>query len=128
MAYTAEKHISFEEGWTKISAAITKLETLLDEDFDKVAGGSLFDNKEYMDCYASVYNMCTQRPPHNHTDQLYDRHGSSIEDYLSRSVMPSLEKLDCEHLLKAINRRWKNHQIMNKWMYNFFNYLDRYHV
>ena len=72
--------------------------------------------------------MCTQRSPYNWSAQLYQRHGETISKYLETSVFPSLVERRNEDLLKELVRRWSNHKIMNKWMRQFFQYLDRYHV
>ena len=33
-----------------------------------------------------------------------------------------------EYFLKELSHAWKNQAIMNKWMNNFFTYLDRFYV
>lgn len=91
------------------------------------------------------YNMCTQRSPHNWSEQLYVRHkevsvlypidditssvycngGQAITDYLESTVLVALEPRRDEALLKELARRWANHGIMNLWMKNFFQYLVR---
>lgn len=75
--------------------------------------------------------MCTQRAPYNWSQQLYQRHGETIEQYLNNNVLPAL----CDKkgqggtiLLMELKHRWQNHQIMNKWLKKFFTYLDRYYV
>jgi cullin 1 len=75
--------------------------------------------------------MCTQRSPYNWSRELYQRHGETIERYLTVHVLPAL--LDKKNggstiLLTELQHRWSNHQIMNKWLKRFFTYLDRYYV
>lgn len=103
----------------------------------------------YMYVFCSMcYNMCTQRSPHNWSEQLYGRHREvtpprphmpsyatlpslqpyihwhqAISNYLTNTVLVSLEPRRDEALLKELSRRWENHRIMNKWMKNFFRYL-----
>ena len=75
--------------------------------------------------------MCTQRSPYNHSRELYNRHGETIENYLTRTVLPALRAKTSQGgtiLLKELQFRWSNHQIMNKWMTKFFYYLDRFFV
>jgi|AntRauTorckE5430_2_1112549.scaffolds.fasta_scaffold03384_2 cullin 1 len=75
--------------------------------------------------------MCTQRSPYNHSRDLYARHGETIEHYLTRTVLPALRAKASQGgtiLLNELQLRWSNHQIMNKWMTKFFNYLDRFYV
>lgn len=75
--------------------------------------------------------MCTQRSPYNHSRELYNRHGETIENYLTRTVLPALRAKISQGgsiLLRELEFRWSNHQIMNKWMTKFFYYLDRFFV
>ena len=75
--------------------------------------------------------MCTQRSPYNWSRELYQRHGDTIEQYLTTHVLPALrDKMgkNSNILLKELHHRWTNHQIMNKWLKKFFTYLDRYYV
>ena len=88
----------------------------------------LFDPKEYVQTYTTCYNMCTQRSPYNWSEQLYQRHGETICDYLSKTVLPALKQKSGNALLTELTVRWSNHKIMNKWMRLFFMYLDRYYV
>ena len=74
------------------------------------------------------YNMCTQRSPYNWSEQLYQRHGETIATYLTNHVLPVLANRHDEFLLKELVSRGENHKIMNKWLKNFFMYLDRYYV
>ena len=75
--------------------------------------------------------MCTQRSPYNWSRELYQRHGETIENYLTRTVLPALRDKTGQGgtiLLTELRHRWQNHQIMNKWLKKFFTYLDRYYV
>ncbi|CAM9332816.1 unnamed protein product, partial [Choristocarpus tenellus] len=85
----------------------------------------LFTPKDFMMTYTTCYNMCTQRSPYNWSEQLYDRHGKTIQEYLSGTVVKALRDQHGEFLLKELVRRWSNHKIMNRWMQKFFQYLDR---
>jgi len=75
--------------------------------------------------------MCTQRSPYNWSRDLYNRHGETIERYLTSKVLPALREKTGQggnFLLAELQLRWSNHQIMNKWLKKFFTYLDRYFV
>ena len=75
--------------------------------------------------------MCTQRSPYNWSRDLYQRHGETIETYLTKTVLPALRGKTGQGgtiLLTELKHRWSNHQIMNKWLKKFFTYLDRYYV
>merc|ERR1719362_1940009 len=54
------------------------------------------------------------------------------KNFTKNTVLPNL-KLTCEKggaslLLKDLDEKWSNHQIMNKWLQNFFEYIDRMYV
>lgn len=81
--------------------------------------------------YRTCYDMCTQRSPYNWSRELYQRHGETIERYLTTNVLPALRDKTGQGgtiLLRELQHRWNNHQIMNKWLKKFFTYLDRYYV
>ncbi|KAH8064472.1 hypothetical protein JL722_1346 [Aureococcus anophagefferens] len=122
------KIIALEEGWNnEIKAkAIDVLEEMLNNGFDQKSQ-RLFAPKEYVQTYTTCYNMCTQRSPYNWSEQLYQRHGETICDYLTKTVLP-LRHQHNDFLLTELTKRWANHKIMNKWMRLFFMYLDRYYV
>ena len=123
------KIIALEEGWNnEIKAkAIDVLEEMLNNGFDQKSQ-RLFAPKEYVQTYTTCYNMCTQRSPYNWSEQLYQRHGETICDYLTKTVLPALRHQHNDFLLTELTKRWANHKIMNKWMRLFFMYLDRYYV
>jgi cullin 1 len=80
---------------------------------------------------STCYDMCTQRSPYNWSRELYQRHGDTIENYLTTTVLPALRDKTGQGgtiLLAELRHRWSNHQIMNKWLKKFFTYLDRYYV
>ena len=72
--------------------------------------------------------MCTQRTPYNWSVDLYKRHGEAVSAYLTSQVLSSLKSKSDSFLLIELKQRWGNHLIMNKWMRQFFMYLDRYYV
>ena len=75
--------------------------------------------------------MCTQRSPFNWSHDLYQRHGETMERYLTSTVLPALREKSGQGgplLLQELQHRWRNHQIMNKWLKRFFTYLDRHYV
>jgi cullin 1 len=74
--------------------------------------------------------MCTQRSPYNWSRELYQRHGETIDHYLTTFALPALQQKigQGKDLLLEMKLRWENHLIMNKWLKRFFTYLDRYYV
>lgn len=150
MASASPKVIGLEEGWEqeiKVKA-IDVLEEILNSGLDNTK--KTFPPKAYMQIYTTCYNMCTQRSPYNWSEQLYQRHGETICDYLTKTarlprapprfrssadrrerppqVLPALRHQRNDFLLTELTKRWANHKIMNKWMRLFFMYLDRYYV
>lgn len=45
-----------------------------------------FTAAEYMNLYTTTYNMCTQKPPHEYSEQLYERYKRVFKDYLTATV------------------------------------------
>jgi cullin 1 len=96
----------------------------------------------------TIYNMCTQKPPHDYSEQLYNRYKEAFEVYVhdkvgvpaqwlspgmphpcrptDLQVLPALKRHSNEVLLKEMLRRWDNHKLMVRWLSRFFNYLDRW--
>lgn len=117
--------ISLEEGWKLIREGIQKLENILTAEFDRAV--SPFSTAEYMNIYTVCYKMCAQRTPYNWSEQLYNRHESTFRVYLQNTVLPLLLDRPGEYLLAELVKRWEHHKIMNKWMFRFFMYLNRYY-
>lgn len=120
--------IQLDDGWNNEikTKAIDRLEDILNTGLNKKT--KMFSPQEYANIYTTCYNMCTQKSPYNWSEQLYERHGNTIVNYLTSTVLPSLRDRHDEFLLRELIRRWENHRIMNKWMQKFFMYLDRYYV
>ena len=72
--------------------------------------------------------MCTQKPPHDYSEALYKKYKEVFEEYIETVAMPALKSKSGESLLRELDLRWKNHDIMVRWMSRFFNYLDRYYI
>ncbi|KAL5655510.1 hypothetical protein ACJX0J_034829, partial [Zea mays] len=76
----------------------------------------------------TIYNMCTQKPPHDYSQQLYDKYRESFEEYITSMVLPSLREKHDEFMLRELVQRWSNHKVMVRWLSRFFHYLDRYFI
>ena len=72
--------------------------------------------------------MCTQKPPHDFSQQLYERYREAFNEYISSVVLPALGEKSGEFMLKELVRRWDDHKVMVRWLSRFFNYLDRYYI
>ncbi|KAJ4827943.1 Cullin-1 [Turnera subulata] len=116
------KIVSLEEGWTYMSNGITKLKRILEGAVEQ------FNSEEYMMLYTTIYNMCTQKPPNDYSQQLYDKYKEAIEDYIRTTVLPAIREKHDEFMLRELVKRWANHKLMVRWLSRFFHYLDRYFI
>lgn len=87
-----------------------------------------FNSEEYMMLYTTIYNMCTQKPPNDYSQQLYDKYREAFEEYITSTVLPSLREKHDEFMLRELVKRWANHKVMVRWLSRFFHYLDRYFI
>uniref|UniRef100_A0A803NQI5 Cullin family profile domain-containing protein n=1 Tax=Cannabis sativa TaxID=3483 RepID=A0A803NQI5_CANSA len=117
------KVIELDEGWTYMQKGITKLKRILEE-----LPEPPFTGEEYMMLYTTIYNMCTQKPPHDYSQQLYDKYREAFEEYITTMVLPSLREKHDEFMLRELVKRWANHKVMVRWLSRFFFYLDRYFI
>ncbi|KAK9065572.1 hypothetical protein SSX86_014973 [Deinandra increscens subsp. villosa] len=117
------KTIDLEQGWDFMQKGITKLKNILEG-----LPEPQFSSEDYMMLYTTIYNMCTQKPPHDYSQQLYDKYRESFEEYITSAVLPSLREKHDEFMLRELVRRWSNHKVMVRWLSRFFHYLDRYFI
>ncbi|KAL9435726.1 hypothetical protein AB3S75_021903 [Citrus x aurantiifolia] len=117
------KTIDLDQGWEYMQKGITKLKRILEG-----LPESPFSSEEYMMLYTTIYNMCTQKPPHDYSQQLYDKYKQAFEEYISSTVLPSLSEKHDEYMLRELVKRWANHKVMVRWLSRFFHYLDRYFI
>jgi len=117
------KIIELEAGWEFMQKGITKLKNILEGNPEQQ-----INSEEYMMLYTTIYNMCTQKPPQDYSQQLYDRYRESFEEYITSMVLPALREKHDEFMLRELVERWGNHKIMVRWLSRFFNYLDRYFI
>ncbi|KAL5541839.1 hypothetical protein UlMin_009549 [Ulmus minor] len=123
MTADERKIIYFEEGWEFMQKGITKLKNILEG-----LPEPQFSVEYYTMLYTTIYNMSTQKRPHDYSQQLYDKYRESIEDYITSTVLPSLRDKHDEIMLREFVQRWANHKIMARWLARFFHYLDPYFI
>ncbi|XP_019450940.1 PREDICTED: cullin-1-like isoform X2 [Lupinus angustifolius] len=123
MSLSERKTIDLEQGWDFMHKGITKLKNILEG-----LPEPQFSSEDYMMLYTTIYNMCTQKPPHDYSQQLYDKYRESFEEYILSTVLPSLREKHDEFMLRELVKRWANHKIMVRWLSRFFHYLDRYFI
>ncbi|KAL3351536.1 hypothetical protein AABB24_019887 [Solanum stoloniferum] len=114
--------IELEEGWNIMQTGITKLKNILEGHPDS------FSSKECMILFNTIYNMCTQRYPHDYSQQLYEKYKEAFEEYINSTVLSSLREKHNEFMLRELVKRWENHKVMVRWLSRFFHYLDRYFI
>lgn len=73
--------MTMDQGFELIDAAVTKLKRILEGKPEPA-----FGSHEYIENYTIVYNMCTQKPPDDLSQQLYDKYGGIFEDYDKHTV------------------------------------------
>ncbi|CAI8590065.1 unnamed protein product [Vicia faba] len=117
------KTIDLDQGWDFMLKGIKKLKNILEG-----LPEPQFTSDDYMMLYTTIYNMCTQKPPHDYSQPLYDKYKESFEEYIISTVLPSLREKHDEFMLRELVRRWANHKIMVRWLSRFFHYLDRYFI
>ncbi|XP_058084193.1 cullin-1-like [Magnolia sinica] len=123
MAMNEGETIDLEQGWEFMQKGITKLKNILEG-----LPEPQFSSEDYMMLYTTIYNMCTQKPPHDYSQQLYDKYRESFEEYITLTVLPSLREKHDEFMLRELVKRWANHKVMVRWLSRFFDYLDRYFI
>uniref|UniRef100_A0A0C9S2U8 Cullin-1 n=1 Tax=Wollemia nobilis TaxID=56998 RepID=A0A0C9S2U8_9CONI len=123
MTMGERKIIDLEQGWDFMQKGITKLKNILEGIPEQQ-----FNSEEYIMLYTTIYNMCTQKPPQDYSQQLYDRYRESFEEYITTMVLPALREKHDEFMLRELVKRWGNHKVMVRWLSRFFNYLDRYFI
>ncbi|XP_044498351.1 cullin-1 [Mangifera indica] len=123
MTMSERKTIDLEQGWEFMQKGITKLKNILEG-----LPEPQFSSEDYMMLYTTIYNMCTQKPPHDYSQQLYDKYRESFEEYITSMVLPSIREKHDEFMLRELVKRWTNHKVMVRWLSRFFHYLDRYFI
>ena len=116
--------VELEEGWAQIDdGVIQRLHAFLDgSQFQK------FDNKDYMTYFMLVYSMCTQKPPHNYSEHLYQRYVQTIEQTFEQKVLPKIEGASDTEMSSVVQEQWESFRVFVRWMGNVFSYLDRFHT
>ncbi|KAF8038203.1 hypothetical protein BT93_B0916 [Corymbia citriodora subsp. variegata] len=81
MVMNERKTIDLEQGWDFMQKGIMKLKNILEG-----LPETPFNSEDHMLLYTTIYNMCTQRPPHDYSRQLYDKYRESFEEYIRSTV------------------------------------------
>lgn len=73
--------LELEEGWGEMEKGIDKLIRLLEGEDE-----TQFNAQLYMHLYTTIYNMCTQKPPYDYSEQLYTRYKEAFTGYIHNKV------------------------------------------
>ncbi|KAM3328331.1 hypothetical protein P3S68_033023 [Capsicum galapagoense] len=122
MATAQLKIIELDEGWEIMQKGITKMKKILEGQQHS------FSSEDSIMLYTTVYNMCSQKPPNDYAQQLYDKYKEVFEEYINSTVLPALREKHDELMLMEFVKRWANHKLMVRWLSRFFRYLDRYFI
>ncbi|KAL2535560.1 Cullin-1 [Forsythia ovata] len=117
------KTIDLEEGWNLMQTGIIKLKDILEGQEEMQ-----FSSEEHIMLYTTIYNMCTQKPPHDYSQQLYEKYKEAFDDYIHSMVLTSLRGKHDTFMLREFVKRWVDHKVMVRWLSRFFHYLDRYFI
>jgi cullin 1 len=114
--------------WTKLkTGGVQKIEAILEDMKDGVYKNRI-STDEYSALYTTVYTMCTQKPPNNWSEHLYNNYCEAVKDYLQSRILPRIKEKHDEYMLRELVRRWDNHKLMIRFLSHVFKYLDRFYV
>lgn len=72
--------------------------------------------------------MCTQKPPNNWSEHLYNNYCDAVKEYLQARILTRIKEKHDESMLKELVRRWENHKLLVRFLSHVFKYLDRFYV
>ena len=52
---------------------------------------------------STIYNMCTQKPPHDFSQQLYERYREAFNEYIRERRVTALNEKSGEFMLKELD-------------------------
>ncbi|XP_062144548.1 cullin-1-like isoform X2 [Alnus glutinosa] len=102
--------IMLDEGLRILEEGIVKAKNILIGHPPK----SLFSGEDYMKFYNCVYTMCSQRPPYEYSEELYERYKTALEESIVSIVLPSLNDKHDAYLLVDLLQMWANYKVCTK--------------
>ena len=122
----ASAGIAWDDGRAKLHCGVQKM-------IDIIEGGftSSFTYREHMELYSLVYTMCTQKAPRNFSPEIYQEYENILRDYCVLEILPVIQariSQSDDAFLAEFIKRWKNHKLLVRQVYEVCYYIDRYHV
>ncbi|GFH16575.1 CULLIN_2 domain-containing protein, partial [Haematococcus lacustris] len=77
-----KRPLELREGWEIMQLGINKLIRILEGEPEES-----FNAEEYMNLYTTIYNMCTQKPPHDYSEQLYVKYKEAFHLYTVEKIL-----------------------------------------
>uniref|UniRef100_A0A0E0FRW5 Cullin family profile domain-containing protein n=1 Tax=Oryza nivara TaxID=4536 RepID=A0A0E0FRW5_ORYNI len=109
--------MDIEDGWRRLAAGFEKLLRILDGE-DMLS----FSGAEYSELLQITYKLCYESPA-GHAAEMYDRWDKTIRHHIVYQVLPSLQDMQGEPLLKNFVHDWENHKVLMKWLKSVCMYL-----
>ncbi|KAF8401514.1 hypothetical protein HHK36_012454 [Tetracentron sinense] len=85
LAMNERKRIEFDQGWEFVQKGITRLIKNILEGLPEPHCRS----EDLVMLYTTIFRMCTQKPPHDYSQQLYGKYRESFEEYITSTCQPS---------------------------------------
>uniref|UniRef100_A0A0E0N1F1 Cullin family profile domain-containing protein n=1 Tax=Oryza rufipogon TaxID=4529 RepID=A0A0E0N1F1_ORYRU len=109
--------MDIEDGWRRLAAGFEKLLRILDGE-EMLS----FSGAEYSELLQITYKLCYESPA-GHAAEMYDRWDKTIRHHIVYQVLPSLQDMQGEPLLKNFVHHWENHKVLMKWLKSVCMYL-----
>ena len=118
---SGEADVELELGWKLfLEKGFTLLEETVENGLD--SNKNNMDINQYSGIQQVMYNMTCQTD--NHSEQLYNKTGETMKNYVLDIVAPALSAVTGTRLLQEFRKRWHNHLFMSCWMRRFMAMLD----
>ncbi|GAU42553.1 hypothetical protein TSUD_341790 [Trifolium subterraneum] len=98
------KSIDLDEGWAHMQSGITKLKRILEG-----LPEPPFSSEEYM--MLTIYNMCTQKPPLDYSQELYDKYKGCFDEYIRSTVYMDVRANARKAVIVLIDKEREGEQI-----------------
>ena len=122
----AASGITWKDGQHKLRCGVQKMMDIIEQGMV-----SSFTLREQMELYSLVYSMCTQKSPQNYSHEIYQEYDIILKDYCALEILPVITARIAQSddaFLAELVKRWKNHKLLVRAIYDVCYYIDRYHV